>query len=66
MKPNGPVAAAVCGSMAHNPRALIFAVIGAASFMGTIVAFAAPHSLNGFDTEITNHAQAMIEEGRKT
>jgi hypothetical protein len=66
MKPNRPVAAAVCGSMAHNPRALIFAMIGAVSFMGTIVAFAAPHSLNGFDTEITNHAQAMIEEGRKT
>ena len=66
MDPNRAVAAAVCGFITHNSRALIVAAIGAAAFLGTIVAFAAPHSLNGFDTEIANHAQAMIEEGRKT
>jgi mono/diheme cytochrome c family protein len=66
MESNRPVATAMCGFMTHNCRGLIFAAIGAAAFLGTIVAFAAPRSLNGFDTEIANHAQAMIEEGRKT
>ena len=61
---NRPVAAAV--TFMANSRVLIFTTIGAAAFLGTIVAFAAPHSLNGFDAEIANHAQAMIEEGRKT
>jgi hypothetical protein len=65
MESNRPVATAMCGFMTHNCRGLIFAAIGAAAFLGTIVAFAAPRSLNGFDTEIANHAQAMIEEGRR-
>jgi hypothetical protein len=47
MESNRPVAAAVRGFMAHNSRTLIFAAIGSAAFLGTIVAFAAPHSLNG-------------------
>jgi hypothetical protein len=66
MESNRPVAAAMRGLMAHNSRPLIFAAIGAAVLLGTIVAFAAPRSLSGFDTEIANHAQAMIEEGRMT
>lgn len=45
---------------------VIVAAFATATVFEALVATAAPPSLSGFDTEIANHAQTMIDEGRTT
>jgi cytochrome c5 len=54
------------GFAAREPKLLISAAIGAAAVVGVVVAAAAPPSVKGFDPEIEHHAQAMLEEGKRT
>jgi hypothetical protein len=44
----------------------IIAALGAAALFGAVIASAAPPSNKGFDAEIARHAQAMLDEGKRT
>ena len=59
-------AAALRGFTARKSIVMTAAAFGTAALFGVMMAYAAPPSLNGFDAEIANHAQAMINEGRRT
>jgi len=45
---------------------LLIATIGGIDLFVTMIASAAPPAKTNFDTEIAHHAQAMLEEGKKT
>jgi len=45
---------------------LIIVAIGGAGLFVAVIASAAPPSETGFDAEIVRHAQAMLDEGKKT
>jgi hypothetical protein len=44
----------------------IIAALGGAALFGAVIASAAPPSNKGFDAEIARHAQAMLDEGKRT
>src|SRR5438046_10302887 len=68
MKSRVRIAAAPVGAgfTERKSKALVFATVGAAGLLGTMIASAAPPSRRGFDAEITRHAQAMLDEGKTT
>jgi hypothetical protein len=49
-----------------KPTMLIVAALGGAGLFGVLIASGAAPSREPFDAQITQHAQAMMEEGRKT
>jgi hypothetical protein len=49
-----------------NRRTLTIAAVGGASLFAAMIAYAASSIQTGFDAEIARHAQAMLDEGRKT
>jgi hypothetical protein len=44
----------------------IIGALGGAAVFGAVIASAAPPSNKGFDAEIARHAQAMLDEGKRT
>ncbi|HET9247359.1 MAG TPA: hypothetical protein VFO15_16260 [Xanthobacteraceae bacterium] len=44
----------------------IIGALGGAAVFGAVIASAAPPSNKGFDAEIAHHAQAMLDEGKRT
>jgi hypothetical protein len=44
----------------------VIAALGGAALFGAVIASAAPPSNKGFDAEIARHAQAMLDEGKRT
>jgi hypothetical protein len=50
----------------RKPSILHYAVLGTAISFGAIIAFAAPPAETNFDAEIAKHAEALLEEGKKT
>jgi len=66
MKSKRLVVAAWPGFAARKPKVPMVAAIGTAAVLGVMVASAAPPSVKGFDAEIEHHAEAMLEEGKRT
>src|SRR6516165_5055636 len=60
------IVAACGGLLERKPKVFVGATFCAVASLGVIVASAAPPSRSGSDAEINRHAQAMIDEGRKT
>src|SRR2546428_12384077 len=53
------------GLMERKSKILIFAAFGPAGLLGTMIASAAPRQ-KGVDAENARHAQAMLDEGKRT
>jgi len=51
--------------MTRSSIVLLSAAFGTVAFLGAVVASATPPASSGFDAEIANHAQTMMDEGRK-